>query len=327
MPPLSLQRSVSPAPGMWICDALCRLHFLSSSTPLCTRPSPKPAIGKRLSNEQTPEGPAHPIPRASKEEVRGQTQGNPTFFSKASLMGFVAAMGGRSRKDKGIPEGGRRGRLHNWKFSHRSPDFKLFLKYLRIWQPRACISPWQRQLVLSGPGDWTCALHFAKDRSSGLPISSPPHSFTSLPSWASESAKPGLRDLMSRKSFKGHGDRSICLVSLQLQRVRPRSPPSNSYGCCRVCGASHVHTNRLAVLGSGFKWREGSKTPQFGQGERSSLRGPPAGGDSPCCAFSAAGSRAERVSPGPPGLQLLENNPSVLLGPGMILCPRHFSLG
>ena len=142
-------------------------------------------------------------------------------------MEFVADMGDRSRKDKGIPEGGRRGRLHNWKFSHRSPDFKLFLKYLRIWQPRACISPWQRQLVLSGPGDWTCALHFAEDRSSGLSTSSPPHSFTSLPSWASESANPGLRDLMSRKSFRGHGDRSICLISLQLQRVRPRSPPSS----------------------------------------------------------------------------------------------------
>lgn len=241
MPPLSLQRSVSPAPGMWICDALCHLHFLSSSTPLCTGPSPKLALGKRLSNEQTPEGPAHPVPRASKEEVRGPTQGNPTFFSKASLMGFVAAMGGRSRKDKGIPEGGRRGRLHNWKFSHRSPDFKLFLKYLRIWQPRACISPWQRQLVLSGPGDWTCALHFAEDRSSGLPTSSPPHSFTSLPSWASESAKPGLRDLMSRKSFKGHGDRSICLVSLQLQRVRPRSPPSVLRLMSGLWGFSYPH--------------------------------------------------------------------------------------
>lgn len=59
----------------------------------------------------------------------------------------VAPLGGRSRKDKGIPEGGRRGSLHNWKISHRSPDFKLFLKYLKIWQPRACISPWQHQLV------------------------------------------------------------------------------------------------------------------------------------------------------------------------------------
>lgn len=136
---------------------------------------------------------------------------------------------------------------------------------------------------------------------------------------------------MSRKSFRGHGDGGICLFSLQLQRIRPRPPPSSSHGGCPVCGASQVHTNRFAVLGSGFGWQGGSKTPHFGQGERCSSRGTPAGGDSPRCAFSGrVGGRERRESTphrGLPGLQLLENNPSVLPGPGMTLCPCPFSLG
>ena len=212
MPPLSLQGSVSPAPGMWVCDAPCHLHFLSSSTPFCTRPSPKLALGNVCQMNKLQKA----LLTQSRGPARRRCEDKPKEIlpsPRHHLMGFVAAMGGRSRKDKGIPEGGRRGRLHNWKFSHRSPDFKLFLKYLRIWQPRACISPWQRQLVLSGPGDWTCALHLAEDRSSGLPTSSPLRSFTSLPSWASESANPGLRDLMSRKSFRGHGDGGSCSES------------------------------------------------------------------------------------------------------------------
>ena len=296
MPPLSLQGSVSPAPGMWVCDAPCHLHFLSSSTPFCTRPSPKLALGNVCQMNKLQKA----LLTQSRGPARRRCEDKPKEIlpsPRHHLMGFVAAMGGRSRKDKGIPEGGRRGRLHNWKFSHRSPDFKLFLKYLRIWQPRACISPWQRQLVLSGPGDWTCALHFAEDRSSGLPTSSPLRSFTSLPSWASESANPGLRDLMSRKSFRGHGDGGICLFSLQLQRIRPGSPPSSSHGGCPVCGACQVHTNRFAVLGSGFGWQGGSKTPQFGQGERCSSQGTPAGGDSPRCALSGkVGGRERRES-------------------------------
>lgn len=144
------------------------------------------------------------------------------------LMEFVAPIGGRSRKDKGIPECGRRGRLHNWKFSHRSPDFKLFLKYLKIWQPRACTSPWQRQLVLSRPGNWTCALHFACAGRSLQPPPSPPPSLTSRAPWASESAILGVRDVLSRKPCRRHGDRGICRISPQLRRVRLRSSPSGS---------------------------------------------------------------------------------------------------
>lgn len=142
-PPVSLQGPVNPRKRCSV-----SFSFSPGSNTLLPEAGPQQVLGEGLRDEQ----PAHRILRSRKEG--GSTRPN---AGKSRLIlqglpgGVVAPTGGRSRKDKGIPEGGRRGRLHNWKISE-SPDFKLFKNYLKIWQPRACTSPWQHQLVLSGRG-------------------------------------------------------------------------------------------------------------------------------------------------------------------------------
>lgn len=123
-------------------------------------------------------------------------------------MESVTLIGGRGRKDKGIPEGGRRGRLHNWKIS-QSPDFKLFLKYLKLWQPQACLFPWQHQLVLSTAAPLRLDMRSAPSGARGhslWPTPSPPPYPHHLAPWASASASSGLRHFTSRKQYWGHGD-------------------------------------------------------------------------------------------------------------------------
>lgn len=123
-------------------------------------------------------------------------------------MESVSPRGGRSRKDKGIPEGGRRGRLHNWKIS-QSPDFKLFLKYLKLWQPQACIFPWQPQLVRSTAAPFRLDMRSARLRARGrspLPTPSPPHLFASLAPWASAVGQPWFKTFHEQKACQGHGD-------------------------------------------------------------------------------------------------------------------------
>ena len=144
-----------------------------SPTPFCTRPSPKQVLrhvcrmnkhAKALLTKSR--APARRKCEDKAEEILPCSTGS-------HLMEFVAPLGGGSRKDKGIPEGGRRGRLHNWKIS-QSPDFKLFLKYLKLWQPQACIFPWQHQRVLS------TAAPFRLDMRPALPRA-PSHSLWPAP--------------------------------------------------------------------------------------------------------------------------------------------------
>lgn len=76
---------------------------------------PKAGANKGLPGEPTPKRTCSPDPEV---QQGGSSRKSYLIPPKNPLMKFVAPLGGRSRKDKGILEGGRRGRLHNWKISH-----------------------------------------------------------------------------------------------------------------------------------------------------------------------------------------------------------------
>lgn len=169
-------------------------------------------------------------------------------------MGFMVE---RSRKDKGIPEGGRRGRLHNWKISHRSPDFKLFLKYLKIWQPSACRSPWQHQLVLSGRCPLQTGHALCTSPRAGRHPAHPPRSHHLARGHLSRANTD--RKYLSRKPCPGHGDRGICRMSVQLGEFRVKSPPSVLMAVVQYGGWGSPNPQK-SVLCARLGWWEGSKT-------------------------------------------------------------------
>lgn len=141
-------------------------------------------------------------------------------------MESVTLRGGRGRKDKGIPEGGRRGRLHNWKIS-QSPDFKLFLKYLKLWQPQACLFPWQHQLVLSTAAPLRLDMRSAPSGARG-------HSPWPTPSPPCSSTSPGPVGIcVGQLWFKAFHEQKAVLGTWGLRRLLNQpvirgSPPSGS---------------------------------------------------------------------------------------------------
>lgn len=110
--------------------------------------------------------------------------------------------GGRSREDKGIPEGGRRGRLHNWKIFTQKSRFQAIFKISEDLATRSLHIPMatpagaERPLP---PSDWTCALRVSADPPPAVATSGPPYPSDHLVPWALRSV-PGLKTVGAQKT-------------------------------------------------------------------------------------------------------------------------------
>lgn len=88
---------------------------------------------------------------------------------------FGSPMGDRAEKTKGFQKVGGGGRLHNWKISHPSPDFELFLKYLNPAYPHG-----NRAAAARAPGRLTPDMRPAGSEDLVAPSNSGGHCHPSL---------------------------------------------------------------------------------------------------------------------------------------------------
>lgn len=167
--------------------------------------------------------------------------------------------------------------------------FQAIFKISEDLATEACISPWQHQLVLSGPlppSDWTCALQLpVAPRSLSLALG-PPHLATS-PGPLSLVGQPWLKTSDEQKAVLGHGDSGMCPLRLLLRSVSLGSRPRVLRQVSGVRKLRDPH-NPFPALGS---LPGGARAPKCNHTllrQEVPFRCTPEGGDSPGRAFRAA---------------------------------------